>query len=164
MFIKSLIDMKTLSAPLHSKLHLELLDLLDEAILVDSAVKGNVQLLQPDTGMLRIEVQRGFNLEFLQLFEFVRSDEASACGRAFRDKRRVMINDITKEPTFAPYVSIGLANGYSAVQSTPILSEDGNVLGIFSTHFPRPHRLSQEAKVGLDQYATQMAQVIQVRG
>jgi hypothetical protein len=153
--------MKNTGILAQTDMHLALLGLLDEAIAVDGATKGNVQLVQRKTGLLRLEVQRGFSAEFLQLFEFVRSDDFCACGRAFGSKKRVHVPDIFKEKSYAPFVSIAVANGYLAVQSTPILGTDDSVLGIFSTHFSTKHVLSREAKVALDRYASRMSEVIQ---
>ena len=57
--------------------------LLDTAIAVDGAEKGNVQLFNPTVNGLQIVAHRGFDTMFLHQFEVVRMDEPSACGRAF---------------------------------------------------------------------------------
>jgi len=135
--------------------------ILDAAIAECGAIKGNVQLLDAGRGALRIEVQRGFDASFLQLFEQVRIDEPSACGRAFRQRRRVVIPDVTLDPLYAPYLSIARANHFRCVQSTPILANDGSVLGIFSTHFPLAHQFSEKMAGTLDRYAARMARLIE---
>jgi hypothetical protein len=77
--------------------------LLNTAIAVDGATKGNVQLFNPLVNGLQIVTQRGFDVQFLQQFEIVQADEPSACGRAFRLGRRVMIPDITVD-RYQPYL------------------------------------------------------------
>lgn len=143
-----------------SQFQMSLLHILDEAIKIDGAAKGDVQLLNCALGGLQIVVQRGFDPSFLQLFQLVRVDDPSACGRAFRYQRRVIIPDITKDTHFSPYLSIARANGFQAVQSTPIIAEDGQVKGVFSTHFTGVHHLSDEASRALDNCASKMAQLI----
>jgi hypothetical protein len=141
--------------------HDSLLKILDAAIAEGGAAKGNVQLLDPRRGYLCIEVQRGFNASFLQLFQIVRVDEPSACGRAFRQKRRVVIQDVMMDALFGPYLSVARANGFQCVQSTPILANDGSVLGVFSTHFAQANQFSEKMGGPLDRYAAKMAMLIE---
>ena len=134
--------------------------ILDAAIAECGAMKGNVQLFDTGHGTLRIEAQRGFDASFLQLFEQVRIDDPSACGRAFRQKQRVVIQDVMADPLFAPYLSIARANHFRAVQSTPILANDGSVLGVFSTHFSQANQYSEKMAGPLDRYAAKIARLI----
>lgn len=137
-----------------------LMDILDTAIKVDGAAKGNLQLFNQLFGGLGIVAQRGFNLPFLQLFNLVRADDPCPCGRAFRHKRRIIIPDITTDLLYWPYRSIARANGYQAVQSTPIIGMDGSVKGILSTHFQDIHYFSIKAMVALDDCARRIARVL----
>jgi len=134
--------------------------LLDAAIASDGSPKGNIQLFNPNVSALQIVAQRGFDIAFLQQFEFVRFDEPSACGRAFRLGRRVMIPDIHKDRVYMPYLSIAQSSGYRAVQSTPIIRSDGVVIGVLSTHFAQTHEWSDAAQRALDNYADQMAALV----
>jgi GAF domain-containing protein len=135
----------------------QLHQLLDSTIGADGAAKGNVQLWNPNLNALEIVAHRGFDNRFLQQFEVVHSDEPSACGRAFRLGRRVMIHDVTLDRFYAPYLSIAHSSGYRAVQSTPILRSDGAVIGVLSTHFPDRHEWEEAAQHALDQYASHIA-------
>ena len=133
--------------------------LLDSAIAADDAAKGNVQLWNPNLNALEI-VAPGFDNLFLRQFEVVHVNEPSACGRAFRLGRRVMIHDVTLDRFYEPYLSIAHASGYRAVQSTPILRSDGTVIGVLSTHFPERHEWEEAAQRTLDQYASQIAALV----
>ena len=101
------------------------------------ADRGNVQLVDPATGALRIAAQRGFGPEFLDYFAVV-GDDGSACGRAAWRAAQVVITDVTTDPGFAPHREIASASGFRAVQSTPLLGSSGRLVGMVSTHYPRP--------------------------
>ena len=138
----------------------ELQQLLTAVITADGASKGNVQLFNPYLDGLQIVAQYGFDKSFLQQFEIVRWDEPTACGRAYRFGQRVVITDISVDRFYAPYLSIALASGYRAVQSTPIIRTDGSVIGILSTHFLETHAWSDTAQGELDHSASKIAALV----
>lgn len=144
-----------------SEARTSILEALNTAIEVDHAAKGNVQVLDRARGALEIVAHRGFDSSFLQLFQAVRADEPSACSRALLLRRRVAIHDITEDPLFWPYLSISQANGFRAVQSTPIIGSAGSVIGILSTHFATVHHLSEAGGVALDDCAARLARLIE---
>ena len=143
-----------------TQFQLSLLRVLDEAIKIDGAAKGNVQLLNRAVGGLQHTVQRGFDSSFLQMFALVRVDDPTSCARALRYQHRVIIPDITKDLLSGPYLSICKANGFQALQSTPIIGEDGLIKGVFSTHFAKTHHLSDTASRALDVCAFEMARLV----
>ena len=110
---------------------------LEFALTLLHAERGNVQLADPATGVLRIAAQRGFDPEFMEYFAAV-TDDGSACGRAARQHAQVVITDVTTDPGFAPHREIALASGFRAVQSTPLVNRAGHLVGMLSTHYPRP--------------------------
>jgi GAF domain len=110
---------------------------LEEGLRLASADRGNVQLLDPVTGSLRIVTQCGFGTEFLDYFAVV-DDDGSACGRAARERAQTVIADVTTDARFAPHRDIAAAAAFRAVQSTPLLDRAGRLLGVISTHYPRP--------------------------
>src|SRR5262252_10568874 len=115
---------------------------------VSAAERGTVQIREP-TGELRIAAQRGFAREFLDHFAVVDND-GSACGRAAEKASQTVIVDVNKDPAFEPHRSIAAASGFRAVVSTPPISDSG-LVGVVSTHFPRPHRLSAHELRSLQQ-------------
>ena len=122
---------------------------------------GNVQLLDAERGVLAIVAQRGFRQEFLEFFREVSKEDESACGRVLRSEERIVIEDVETDPGYAALRSIARAAGYRAVQSTPLISRDGALLGVFSTHFRSPHRPSQQELQGVDLYVRQAADFIE---
>jgi hypothetical protein len=112
---------------------------LDGALSVMEADLGNIQLLDPATGSLKIVTQSGFSSEFLEYFAVV-DDGHSACGRAAQACAQVVIADVTADAGFAPHRDIAATSGFRAVQSTPLVDYAGRLIGMVSTHFRRPHR------------------------
>jgi hypothetical protein len=112
-------------------------EVLEFALTLLHAERGNVQLADPATGVLRIAAQRGFGTDFLEYFAAV-TDDRSACGRAAQQHAQVVITDVTTDPGFAPHREIALASGFRAVQSTPLVNRAGHLVGMLSTHYPRP--------------------------
>src|SRR5215469_15100117 len=114
-------------------------DSLEDALSMLQADRGNVQIVDPVSGSLIIAVQAGFSDEFLEYFAVV-NDDASACGRAAHDLAQTVIADVNDDPGFASHREIAAASGFRAVQSTPLVGSDGHLVGMLSTHYPRPYR------------------------
>jgi len=133
-------------------------EVLDAAIAITAADKGNVQMLDPVTGGLRIAAHRGFGPAFLEFFEHV-CEQAASCGAAMRSRERILIEDITKSRVFqgTPSLQMLLNENVRAVQSTPLVDRTGKVLGMISTHFGRFHRPSENELRFLDILARQAA-------
>ena len=108
--------------------------ILDLAIEMAQADFGNLQLFDPAEGGLRIAASQGLSDEFLDYFAIVRSSD-SACAAAMRQNSQVIVSDVRNDPCFnAESREIVLRSGAQAVQSTPITSSSGRVLGMLSTH------------------------------
>jgi PAS domain S-box-containing protein len=136
-------------------------DVLANAIRTSSADFGNIQLYNPQIGALEIVAQRGFRLDFLEYFRTVRADEGSACAQALQSGQRAIIEDVELDPAYEPHRSIAAAAGYRAVQSTPLKSRSGNILGMLSTHFRTPHRPSERDGRLFDLYARHAADLVE---
>jgi two-component sensor histidine kinase/integral membrane sensor domain MASE1 len=136
--------------------------ILDAAIEITSADKGNIQLLEIGSGAWTIACQRGFDDRFLTFFSTVRSDSASAWGAALNSHERVVIEDVAQSPILAgtPALEIMLAAGARACQSTPLVSK-GRVLGVLSTHFGHPHRPDDRVLRLVDLLARQAADYLE---
>jgi hypothetical protein len=136
--------------------------LLDSALQITNANMGNVQLFDPDSGCLHIAAQYGFDRSFIDYFEYVREGEA-ACGKAMKTRQRVVIEDVTKGPVFhdAVALEILLDAGVRAVQSTPLITRSGSLLGVFSTHWASPHRLTTHDLRELDDLARAAADLLE---
>ena len=134
-------------------------EVLDATIALLNADFGNVQLYDAASGALKIVAQRGFQRDFLDYLNSVHEGTAS-CGAASQRRERVIVEDVLTDPVFAPHLHIVVPAGYRAVQSTPLLSRNGELLGMISTHFRNPHRPSEHELRLFDLYARQAADVI----
>lgn len=141
----------------------ELQPLLQDALAASMAFLGadfgNIQLYNQQSGALEIIAQQGFDQAFLDYFSHV-DDEHAACGRALQRSARVIIEDVETDAGFAPHRAIAAATGFRAVQSTPLFDRAGNLLGMFSTHFHRPHQFTDHELRLTDLYARQVAEMI----
>ncbi len=110
---------------------------------------------------LEIVAHSGLDDEFLRYFKKVDASDASACGQALAARERVVIEDVNTNPAYEPHRQIAARTGYRAVQSTPLFHRDGNKpLGMLSTLFRDPRRLSEHELRLTDLYARQAADVI----
>ena len=137
-------------------------EILDAAIEITGAQMGNIRLLDGD--VLRIAAQQGFEQPFLGFFDAVRGGQA-ACGTAWQRGERVIVDDVVTSDIFedSPALEVMLAAGARAVQSTPLVSRSGRVLGMFSTHWHVPQQPSDRALRLLDILARQAADLIRER-
>jgi PAS domain S-box-containing protein len=136
--------------------------ILDTAITITGADKGTLQLLDSTTRVLTITAQWGFGEPFLKFFGSVR-DDASACAAAMKSGERVIVADIRESEIFAaqPSKEVLLDAGVCAVTSTPLLASTGNLLGMVSTHFAKPHRPDERALRLMDLLARQTADYLE---
>jgi len=136
-------------------------DVLENAIAACGSVFGIIQLYNEQSAGLEIVTQIGMPQEFLDYFKFERIGDGSACAQAMKQGRRIMIEDVETDPDFAPHRAIAAATGFRAVQSTPLKTHEGQILGMLSTHFRAPHRLSDRDQRLLDLYARHAADLIE---
>jgi PAS domain S-box-containing protein len=136
-------------------------EVLDAAISLLDAKMGNVQLVNLKNNSLEIVAHRGYTEEFLNHFRVVGIEDGCSCGRALRNRERVVIDDVDADSGYEQHRAIAASAGIRAVQSTPLISHSGELLGVLSTHFHQPHRPSEAALRVLDLYAQQAADFIE---
>ncbi|HEY0728931.1 MAG TPA: GAF domain-containing protein [Pyrinomonadaceae bacterium] len=137
---------------------------LDAAIAVTGADKGNIQLVD-ESGALRIAAQSGFDESFLNYFASVGPEDHAACGAAMQSGTRVIVEDVTQSKIFTgqPSLQVLLEAEVHAVQSTPLVCRDGRLLGMLNNHFGHVHRPSELELRYLDLLARMAADVIERR-
>ena len=147
----------------HEKdLELVLAEIVDAAISICGSDFGNIQLLDPMSSRLKIAAQRGFPQWWIDFWGVVPEGQG-ACGTALKRGERIIIEDIEQSPVFVgtPALEIQIKAGVRAVQSTPLVSRSGRLLGMFSTHYKRPHRPEDRALRLLDLLGRQAADIIE---
>ncbi len=147
----------------HAELRSVLEEILQAAVEVTHAQKGTVQLYEPESQALRIVAARGFSEKWVTFYNEIRKASVATCGKALSCGERVIVEDVTTSPFFTGTAALDmqLAEGVRAVQSTPLVTRSGKVLGMLSTHFTAPHRPAQRDLHWLDLLARQAADLIE---
>ncbi|MDQ5987562.1 MAG: Adaptive-response sensory-kinase SasA [Syntrophus sp. SKADARSKE-3] len=137
-------------------------EIVDAAIAISEADFGNIQLFDPKTSDLHIAAHRGFPDWWIDFWNSV-SKGRGTCGTALEQGARVIVEDVEQSPIFigTPALEIQLKAGVRAVQSTPLLSRSGKILGMFSTHYKTPRLPDDSALNLLDLLAQQAADIIE---
>ena len=79
----------------------------------------------------------------------------------YRDRRRVVIEDVEAEPSFEDYREAARLGGFRAVHSTPLTTRSGKTFGVLSTYFRRPRRPSERERHLVDVCARQAVDFIE---
>ncbi|HEX6315807.1 MAG TPA: ATP-binding protein [Gemmatimonadaceae bacterium] len=142
-------------------LHSLLGEILSAAAELTGTTKGDIQFIDTESNTLRILVHQGLGERFLD--RFMLSGAPNGCDLAARQKQRLAISDISADKTWQGTndLEILLADGIRAFQSTPLVSRDGRLLGVLSTHFTAPHALSEREARYLDLLARMAADFIE---
>jgi diguanylate cyclase (GGDEF)-like protein/PAS domain S-box-containing protein len=136
---------------------------LDAAIDLMSADFGSMQKFYPEREELRLLAWRGFHPESATFWEWVHLGSASPCGAALSEGRRVIVPDIRACDFMTGTGDLDACHrsGIRAVQSTPLVSRSGQLLGMISTHWREPHQPTERALRSLDVLARQAADLIE---
>lgn len=137
-------------------------EILEIAINLTGADMGTFQLFDSANAVLKITAQRGFQEPFLTFFDSVRPGYGAACGTALERRRRVIVEDVTRSSIFAgtPALDVLLAAGVRAVQSTPLVSRTGQLVGMLATHYCQPLRADEIDLCFIDLLASHSADII----
>src|SRR6185312_2979187 len=111
--------------------------ILDDVMALHGAEHGDLQLCCG--GDLIIVAQRMLPLAFVKQFGHIKPGDTSASGRALRSRRSVVIPDVDREPSYKPWLGAARLGGYRSIQSTPLITSAGRMLGVVSTLFANPH-------------------------
>lgn len=113
--------------------------ILDAATSIMRSDRASLQML--GDGRLRLLGWRRFDAESIRFWREVRADSASACGRALNAKERVVIEDTERCALLADTAELAefQRSGIRSVQSTPLISRTGELVGIISTHWRAAH-------------------------
>lgn len=113
-------------------------DIVNVARRLNGADRGVLQVFDRRLGGLRIVAQHGFRTPFLDYFKLVTGTE-STCGEAMMRNQVVVVDDVLNSPIFdRPTRRVMKTAGALSVQSTPMVTASGLLVGVLSTHFDRP--------------------------
>jgi PAS domain S-box-containing protein len=135
-------------------------EIVEAAIAVTGASKGNLQLFDQASGALKIAAQCGFDDPFLKHFACVSdSTSGSASSVAMQSRERVIVEDVTQNEIFAgtPSLSVLLDADVRALISAPLISSSKKIFGALSVHFRLPHRPNERELQLFDLFVRQAA-------
>jgi PAS domain S-box-containing protein len=117
----------------------ELGDVLDHLMrLVESqltGIFGSVLLLDEDCHHLRHGAAPSLHAAYTKAIDGVRiGPKVGSCGTAVYRREPVIVTDILSDPLWEDYRELVAVYGYRSCWSTPILSPQGTVLGVFAMY------------------------------
>ena len=126
---------------------------------------ASMQQLYPQRGMsgeMRLLAFRGFKPEAAKFWTWVNADSTCTCGIALRNKGRVIVADVHEDERIkGEDLKTYDFTGIRAVQSTPLVSRRGNLVGMISTHWSEPHAPTERDLRLLDILARLAADLIE---
>ena len=138
--------------------------ILDGAISLMKSDFGSMQIFCPEQNELRLLAWRGFHPASAAFWDRINLDSAHAsCGVAFSSGHRIVVPDSEVCDFMAGSADLDhyRLSGMRAVQSTPLVSRFGELLGMISTHWRKPHHPSESSLRLLDVLARQAADLIE---
>jgi two-component sensor histidine kinase len=136
--------------------------ILDAAVSIMRSDFASIQMYRPERGELRLLAHRGFPAEAAKFWKRVTVESGTCCGVALASAKRVIIADIEENAQLVSNsLEIFRLAGIRAVQSTPLISYGGHILGMISTHWCQPHVSQEQDLHYLDILARQFAVLIE---
>lgn len=143
--------------------------IVDAAVSIMRSQFGTMQLLCPQGdqsgrgGELSLLCSRGMPQDAVKFWQWVSPKAHSSCTSALKSGRREVIPDYEAWDVIAGTEDL-LAfrrTGIRSAQTTPLLSRDGDLLGMISTHWSEPHQPSDRDLRLLDILARQAADLLE---
>ncbi len=137
--------------------------ILDAAVAMMRSDMGSIQTLEPGSNTLRLLAWRGFDPASAAFWESVQIDSGSSCGVALATGERVIVPDVETCEFMAGTEDLASSrlSGIRSVQSTPLVSRSGRLVGMISTHWRETHQPSDRDLRLLDVLARQAADLIE---
>lgn len=137
----------------------DLLRVLDIAIGITGADMGTLQRFDERADCLTIVASRGLSSEALSFFGAVRRDTNTSCAAALMRRMRVFVENVSTSYLFVGTRELDMlrACGIAAAQSTPLISSNGRLWGVFTTHFREPRKVSEFDPAPVDRLAVRVA-------
>lgn len=133
--------------------------IVETAINIMQADRGTIQLFDGNS-VLRIIAHRGLDQSFLNYFNSAHESQSSY-GLDLKQHKHIIIKDVTQSPFIeSQSLEVMLTAGIRAVQSIPLFSRTGQLLGMLSTYHRTPHQPDERALQLLDLLVQQTIDII----
>jgi signal transduction histidine kinase/ActR/RegA family two-component response regulator len=139
--------------------------IIDAATVIMQSQFASMQIFDPESRELRALNVRGFDAQMMELWKSVSLDSSRICAKVMGTGEWVMVSDVNASDllTGSEDREVFLRLGVRAVQSTPLYSRTGELLGMISTYWNEPHQPSERAQRLLVILARQAADLIERR-
>ncbi len=120
--------------------------------------KGNIQVYDPVTKRLEVLIDQGFGESGAgEPVPLAVTEEVA------RKLERVILEDVSRDPGLMTTrdLEVLLKDGVRAIQSTPLISRDGHLLGLLNNHFTSPYRPGERELRYLDLLARMTADFLE---
>jgi PAS domain S-box-containing protein len=122
--------------------------------------KGNIQIYNPDTRMLRILVHQGLGWRLVE--HFAEDGWVATCSQAASKTERVIVEDVELHHLRGTVeLEIVIEDGIRSIQSTPLIGRDGRLLGMLNNHYRVPGRPNDQKLRYIDLLARQAADLLE---
>jgi PAS domain S-box-containing protein len=140
--------------------------LIDAAVSIMRSDFASMQQFYPHLGArgeLKLLGHRGFPPEAARFWAWVRADSSCTCGASISRRERVIAADVEHTEFMAGTADQAqlLQAGIHAAQTTPLISRDGELVGMISTHWKECHQPSERDLRLLDILARLAADLIE---
>jgi PAS domain S-box-containing protein len=137
--------------------------ILDAAAAIMHSDCASMQRLDRTRNELQLLASKGFHPDSAATWATIGEGDHSVCAEARRTCQRIFVLDVESPEFGADEVNLAAyrRSGIRSVQSTPLVSRSGDVLGMISTHWRSPHQPSEHDFRLFDVLARQAADLIE---
>ena len=140
--------------------------IVDAAALIMRSDFASIQVYSPgrgDGGELKLLAHRGFTPEAAHHWGWVSRASATSYGASLRIQARVIVPDVEAHDVAIRHDDLAVIRrtGIRAMQTTPLVSRDGQLLGMLSTHWGRVYSPTERDLRLFDVLARQAADLIE---
>ena len=141
--------------------------IIDSAMMIMCSEYASMQILYDESdkeSKLKLLGYRGFTPNAVRSWEWVDVKKTcTSCSQAVRTQQRVIVSDVQQCDFMKGSIEqlLYTETGIYAVQSTPLISRNGKVLGVISTHWTKCNSPTERQLSLLDVLARQAADVIE---
>lgn len=138
-------------------------EIVDAAVGMMRSQAASLQGMNYETQKLQLLAWRGFHPESAEFWRVVSCGSSSACGQALQNSGRIVVPDVEGWDMAAgteDHRHYRLSN-LRSVQSTPLISRSGRLVGVLSTHWREPYDPSERELRLMDVLARQAADLIE---
>lgn len=115
--------------------------IVEAATVVMDSDFGSLQMLGED-GTLSLLAWKNFHPDSAKFWKVLSREEGTSCGASLSEGQRIIVTDVDHPECYLSPESMYhyRLSGIQSMQTTPLCSRDGQLVGAISTHWRRPHR------------------------